>query len=424
MSWPGCRLWRKMCAAWTAASAPRESPYPSWWGARSVSMAFITWFPAHLTAKRQRVQPMAIGLTLPSFLFNAMRVAPKKKCWTGWGSAAESLCCKGCFSHRAERVLLLTSTMVYLYEAKRVARLSPPPPASLPLELPRNSRGTLGTLLVDLPGTLWGGSGSASSLIIELTWDAKLLQWLPCLGTLKQRGAKWSRRSHDSLMLLDTTWSMIAANFLAEGLWEVRRILFKIFALDREGSNTGNQLPGLDSFGPGVEGLAGCVSRGIGCQQVHGCAPIQPWSWAWYRSKQHIGCRRDQSIGLVFSLGSDMRKHLQSCGHLESKPPSVFVAARGVIFSCCKLANLTCHPIFILLSHLHLWWKKQGECFHHPYIWQHFDAARLSELVCFHGLRIYCMCFMSKVFQLSTTHAQTFWIPMRPVANQSNPSAR
>ena len=36
--------------------------------------------------------------------------------------------------------------------------------------------------------------------------------------------------------------------------------------------------------------------------------------------------------------------------------------------------------------------------FHHPYIWQHFDAAKLSELVCFHGLKIYCMCLCHKFF--------------------------
>ena len=27
--------------------------------------------------------------------------------------------------------------------------------------------------------------------------------------------------------------------------------------------------------------------------------------------------------------------------------------------------------------------------FHHPYIWQHFDAARLSVLVCFLDLNIF-----------------------------------
>ena len=34
--------------------------------------------PTHLAAKRQRVQPIVMGLTPPSFLFKVIRVAPKK----------------------------------------------------------------------------------------------------------------------------------------------------------------------------------------------------------------------------------------------------------------------------------------------------------------------------------------------------------
>ena len=106
-------------------------------------------------------------------------------------------------------MLLLTSAIVSLDEAKRIAPLKSPSSNFAATKAAKFSRETLGTLLVNLLGTLWGGSGSASSLIIELTWDVKLLQCTPLLCTLRQQEAKRSRRSHNDSFLRDTTWSLI-----------------------------------------------------------------------------------------------------------------------------------------------------------------------------------------------------------------------
>ena len=48
-------------------------------------MASVMCLPATLAARRQRVQPTAIGLTLPSFLVRALTFAPKKKDQTAFG---------------------------------------------------------------------------------------------------------------------------------------------------------------------------------------------------------------------------------------------------------------------------------------------------------------------------------------------------
>ena len=101
------------------------------------------------------------------------------------GSSAESLCGKGWLSRRAERVLLLTSAIVSSDAAKRIAPLKYPSSSFAATRAAKFSRGALGTVFVNLPGTLWGGSGSACSLITELTWNAKLLRWPPLLGTLR-----------------------------------------------------------------------------------------------------------------------------------------------------------------------------------------------------------------------------------------------
>ena len=76
---PGCKLWRKIRLAWTAASAHKGTPNPSWWGAKSDPVASFMQAPAHLATRRQSVQPTAIGLTPPPILFSAKRVAPKKE---------------------------------------------------------------------------------------------------------------------------------------------------------------------------------------------------------------------------------------------------------------------------------------------------------------------------------------------------------
>ena len=78
MWWPDCRFWRKTRVAWTAASAPKGTPYISWCSARGAPMAGITRFSSHLAAKRQSVHPTAISLTLLPFLFRAIRVAPQR----------------------------------------------------------------------------------------------------------------------------------------------------------------------------------------------------------------------------------------------------------------------------------------------------------------------------------------------------------
>ena len=83
------------------------------------------------------------------------------------GGSAESLCGKGCFSRRAERVLLLTSAIVSSDEAKQIAPLKSPSSSFAATRAAKFSGGTSGTLFVDLPGTLGGGSGSASFLIIQ-----------------------------------------------------------------------------------------------------------------------------------------------------------------------------------------------------------------------------------------------------------------
>ena len=47
-------------------------------------MASVMCLPATLAARWRRVQPTVIGLTLPSFLVKAVRLAPKKRDWTAF----------------------------------------------------------------------------------------------------------------------------------------------------------------------------------------------------------------------------------------------------------------------------------------------------------------------------------------------------
>ena len=151
----------------------------------------------------------------------------------------DSLCGKECFSYKAERLFLLASAMVSSKEAKQIAPLKPSSSLADTLAA-RFSRASWGTLLVIIPGALWGRSESASSLVIELTQDAKLLQWPPLLGTLGQRGAKQNRCSQDDSLIFDVTWSRIAASFLEDGWQEARGSLFRIFTVEHRGSNKGH----------------------------------------------------------------------------------------------------------------------------------------------------------------------------------------
>src|SRR6218665_2318006 len=60
----------------TAASAPPDTPTPSWIGARRVDSLATAWVFAHLAARRLSVYPTAIGLIPPSLFFKAIRLAP------------------------------------------------------------------------------------------------------------------------------------------------------------------------------------------------------------------------------------------------------------------------------------------------------------------------------------------------------------
>ena len=106
------------------------------------------------------------------------------------GREVDSLCGKGCFSSKAERVFLLKLQQwsSQSEEAKQIAPLKSP---SSSLAATRAAcqvlQGVLGALFVVIPGALLGRSESASSL---------------------------NRRSQDGSLLFDVTVSRIAAIFL------------------------------------------------------------------------------------------------------------------------------------------------------------------------------------------------------------------
>ena len=72
------RFWRKSLAEWTVASAPPLMPNLNWQDANRAALSSSTLLETTLAASHQRVQPTAIGLTLPSFFCRAIRLAPRK----------------------------------------------------------------------------------------------------------------------------------------------------------------------------------------------------------------------------------------------------------------------------------------------------------------------------------------------------------
>jgi len=81
---------KNWCAAWITASQPPGVPTPSWIGLKKVDRQAVACVLAHLDTKRWSVNPTAMGLIPPDFLFKAINRPPKKMEATSTGHHSAS----------------------------------------------------------------------------------------------------------------------------------------------------------------------------------------------------------------------------------------------------------------------------------------------------------------------------------------------